>query len=361
MEMKIEDPRGFAAEISARIKRTGVDGHMLIHEVRNSKHASSKMRHLKDSSRLLARIAALPFNRFLINDVGQLRQKYNIPTRELDDEDQRILLGLWTDDTDDSEIEENMYDNVQEDPPPEGWVFKFIPDPDPGYKWYLVETRTCFNNSVAFYYNTLSNKSALFPIDELTLAGFEIPYWRSTWTRRFKKCRMETLLDTKLPLELDIIAILRKYNLPLFVFYNILDYTLSGRRCDLVWGLILLPEARLYFNQLTGEDELTVAIPLHPWDNQDSWNSRWRSVKRALQDVRISRGINEPSTKRASIGSYWQQVVRSAEWYKLSEVQGLGPTKALARWEEIYPDRRGECDQSTVTKAIKEFTKITSQ
>lgn len=84
---------------------------MLVDAIWTGERASTKKPRLKDPSKLLARIAALPFNQFLTNDVGQLREKYNIPTNELDDEEQRVLLGLWTDDTDNSEFEEDLDDN----------------------------------------------------------------------------------------------------------------------------------------------------------------------------------------------------------------------------------------------------------
>jgi hypothetical protein len=358
----VEDPRGFAAEIDARLKRTGLDGHKLIDEIRTKSNKHVKFPQFNDSSKLLARIAALPFNQYLTKDVGQLRRKFKIPTEEVDEEGQRIYLGLWS--PEDGEEEHDTLGEICDDAEeikPSDWVFKFTPDPDPGYKWYVDQMKTCPNNAISFYYVVFYKESAVLPVDEMTVAGFEIPHWRSAWIKIFKQCTMNNLLETKLPIDIEIIELTRKYQLPIFMFYYILDYVLSGRRCDLVYGLILQPNAQWYINELTGEDGITVAVPIQPWDNQDSWNLHWNTVKRAVYQLQMKHRLNEPSTKRASIRSYWKQIVRWAEWFELSEIQGLGPKRALVKWEEKYPDNRGKYDQSTVTKAIRKFIDITSK
>lgn len=307
-----------------------------------------------DATLLLARIAALPFNPYFRADIGKLRRKYNIPVNELDKGSQEFNLGLSKDDYSD-EWEDDWEEEEEEIP--EGWVFKFVPNPDPGYKWYLEMTAAYKNNSLSFYYKVFWKQGAFFPIDDSAVVGFQVPYWQSPW-RRNNKCKMKTLLDTEVPLEIDLIAILRRYGLPLHTFYYTLDYILSGSAFHVSAYNYWFQSVRPLYHKLTGDDELTVCVTLHPWDNKHTWDSCWSPVSRFLKNLRILRGITEPSTKRSSVWSYWWQIVRFAQWYQLSEIQGLGPTEALKQWEKDHPEQGGKFDLSTVTKGLSTFRRV---
>ncbi len=287
-----------------------------------------------DGTQLLARIAALPFNLYFKEDIARLRRKYNIPVSELGEEEQACALGL----SDFGEGQEWEWDESEEegDFPTEGEEFKFIPDPEPGYKWYLEMITKYKNNSLSFYYKVFWKRGASFPIYSLGLAAFQVRYWDSPWRTR-NPCKMKTLVDTEVPLELDLIGILRRYGLPLSTFYYALGYTLSGDTFDVAPHRYWFPNVNFLYHNITGEDELTVRVTLHPWDNRQTWNSCWPVVNRALKNLRVSRGLSELSTKRNTVYSFWFQIVRWGEWYHLSEIQKLGPVRALEKWEEHYP------------------------
>lgn len=320
-----------------------------------------------DGTQLLAGIAALPFNPYFKEDIARLRRKYNIPVSELGEEEQACILGL-SDFGEDQEGEGQEWERDESEEeggesgeevvfPTEGEEFKFIPDPEPGYKWYLEMITKYKNNSLSFYYKVFWKRGVFFPIWEVVLAAFQVRYWDSPW-RAKNPCKMETLVDTEVPFELDLIGILRRYGLPLSTFYYALGYTLSGDTFDVAPHRYWFKNVRFLHHNITGEDELTVCVTLHPWDNRQAWNLCWPQVSRALKNLCRLRGISKPSTKRNTVFSFWFQIVRWGEWYHLSEIQKLGPVRALKKWEEHYPKQAGRFDLSTVTHAIKRFRQI---
>jgi len=173
----------------------------------------------------------------------------------------------------------------------------------------------------------------------------------------------ESIADTEVPLERDVVALLWRFRLPEMVFESVLQYVLTGDEIFLD-PLVFEPNVECDFDTRKGLPELTVTITgLDPWATKKQWEEIWdckiRPILERAKDIcEDVLNLTEPAKKRPTLGSYRKQMQVYSEWYQLSEIQGFGPTKALEKWEKDHPDQCGHYDPSTITHAIKEFRRI---
>lgn len=173
---------------------------------------------------------------------------------------------------------------------------------------------------------------------------------------------VDSITDTKVPLEREILLLLSRFGLPLRMFQAVLEYILEDDRRWLHLS-VLEPAVRLTVSVREGELELMVTIRLTHLTTKKHWKEIWdEQIEPELKQMRLAYkeeyGIGDPGRKRTTLVAFAEQMKRWSEWYRLSEVEGLGPTKALVKWEEECSDERGKFDQSTVTHAIKDFEEI---
>ncbi|MFC1874096.1 hypothetical protein ACFLYX_02205 [Chloroflexota bacterium] len=181
-------------------------------------------------------------------------------------------------------------------------------------------------------------------------------------SRSFGGLAVKRINDTEVPLEREILIVLRRFGLPQRLFRNIQTYVVTGDRLWLDLRL-MQPKVKVRSDFEKGQ-EITVTISgLSLWTTKQQWGDIWnRNVKEELEitkrDMKDMFGVVEPSRKQATPETLYGQMQRWSEWYQLSEVQGLRPSEALDEWEEAHPEQRGDYDLSTVTKAITEFREI---
>ncbi len=207
------------------------------------------------------------------------------------------------------------------------------------YEWFLRE-RMKYHKSVYSFF--ISDKKSFF---------------------RYTKAK--NVLDTDIPLELDILLVISRYDIPISSFEGVLLFILTDNR---IWlDSILRPEVKVITDSQRGEVLLNITISnVHSSFSKKEWNAIWEdqiklqliSLKKAYS---IEFGTLSPGKKRSSVESYREQMQRWSEWYKLSEIDRLGPTNALAKWLDDHKDKLTQYDKydvSTVTHAIQEFREI---
>lgn len=243
-------------------------------------------------ARQLQRIVALPYNPYLDEQVGEIRQKYSIPV-------DRKKASDWF------------------------------------YLEYAMSYRKCA------YPLFIPRGQALF----------------------LQSKEVKTIYDTEVPLEREILILLQRFQLPDYVFESLLRYVIGDDKISLD-PLAFEPKVEFDWDYRKGLPELKVTIAgLSHLTTEKQWKQIWnRQVKqrinRAKEDYKEVFGIAGSSRKRITLESYREQIKRWSEWYQLSEIQGLGPTGALKKWEKDHPDECGKFEVSTVTHAIKEFGEI---
>lgn len=184
---------------------------------------------------------------------------------------------------------------------------------------------------------------------------------KNPWLRR-----LESITDTKVPLERDILVLVYRYGLPMRAFANVLCYALTDdKKCLHPGAFLPMVDCYLDIDKVGGL--LVTVTGLSPWTTKKEWAAIWdfpvkQEAERAKRVYAEALGMAEPGKKRHTIESYVEQMQRYSEWYQLSgwtsEAQGLGPTKALEEWEKGHPDQAGRFDLSTLTHAVREFREI---
>ena len=187
---------------------------------------------------------------------------------------------------------------------------------------------------------------------------------------------MRTLRETEVPLERDILLLLRRFDLPQALYFMVLQYALTH---DSSWIQLLhiRSEAHCLFGMETGEIALRVTVTgLYPWTTREEWDDLWEgTVKDSLEDLDAflcgrefhrKRSLQEALYRRfkrwyqSYQSSLDRQMKRWSEWFQLVEIEGMPIGEALRQWEESHPEQvpaKG-IDESTVSKAIGEFRKI---
>ena len=173
---------------------------------------------------------------------------------------------------------------------------------------------------------------------------------------------LENVLQTEIPIELDILMLLKRYCLPLGMYFMVTEHVLSGIE---VWLYPFLPrpKSKCEFDFTRGEPELKATITgITFLTTKKEWDFIWDNrVKQYLKALRAQLlGVTEPANKRTTLLSLAGQIKRWSEWYQLVEIEGLPIGKALRRWEGSHPEQvpANGFDESTVSKAISEFRKI---
>jgi len=251
----------------------------------------------REATRELQRIVALSYNPYFEEEVKKIRQTYRVPTGDL----------------------------------------------EKALNWYIFKYAIKYGKSTY----PLSTPKSSSPWLEFLLGAEELKH----------------IYDTEVPLEQDILLLLGHFQLPGTAFHNVLLYILTD---DGLWldPYFFAPNVEVKWDTRKMLPELTVTVTgLGPWATKKQWEDIWDG--RVKQEVEIAGkackevyGTAKPGKKRATLKSYIEQMQRWSEWYQLSETRGLGPAKALDKWDEDHPDQYGNFDLSTVTHAIGEFKKI---
>lgn len=281
--------------------------------------------------RQLRRIAALPYNSFFERAINEIRQKYTI--------------------LEDASEAKNWFKNLL-------WEYK---------------------RSTFAYIFKIRSEHLLYDIIHLPhdLPAFEMHLEEDLQHKlAIGAGEMQTLLETEVPFERDILLLLRRFHLPTAMYFMVLQYALTG---DSSWIQLLhmRPEAHCFVGMETGELVLRVTVTgLYPWTTREEWDDLWEgTVKDSLEDIdaflcgrkfRRKRSLQEALYRRfkrwyqSYQSSLDRQMKRWSEWYQLVEVRGLRISEALDEWEKSHPEQvpaKG-IDESTVSKAVAEFRKI---
>jgi hypothetical protein len=256
-----------------------------------------------EGTRQLPRIVALAFNPYSRHDVWKLRQKYLVPE-----------FGAFC--------------------PPYETTGTALKKTWKWYRAYIKDYDKCAPTRYAHRYG--KSKSS------------------SKEGRGFKG-----ILNTEVPFERELIALLERYQLPLILFDNLLLYALTE------WPFAFSrhavgPSVKMESDLAKIWPVLTVTVNrIGPWTTKKQWVDIWdNKIKHKLMELKETLrqhvDIEEPGRKRAS-----REILhRWLQWFMLSEMTGLGPAKALDEWEQEHPDQKGIFDQSTVTHGIAEFREI---
>ena len=167
----------------------------------------------------------------------------------------------------------------------------------------------------------------------------------------------------------DINQLLADFGLPAAIFDSIFYYVFTNHKSSISdWvahdvGASITFGEDVHFGEEESDgetnesEELTVEIKLSRWSTKKTWNRLWDNHIKA--EISKLQGTQGQLAKKANLSSTTRkQIERWAEWYQLSEVQGLGPVRALGKWEEDHLGQEGKFDLSTITHAIQEFKGI---
>lgn len=163
-------------------------------------------------------------------------------------------------------------------------------------------------------------------------------------------------IETKNEIEKAIYYILARYQLPMSQFWNIALCLFENDPCfDLPTDLPTVRKS--HFDPVMGRTDIIVE-ELEVWTTKQQWEALWDTqVMPLIKKLRDSQGIGM-IPKKIMVPSVIKQMDRWAEWYFLSEREGLGPAKALEKWEKTHQDEGKTFDHSTVIHAIQEFRRI---
>lgn len=256
----------------------------------------------------LKRIAALPHNPYFHEEVVKLREKYAVPEdlREAND---------WLD----SQLRKEVDISVET----MGSLRGLLTSP------------------------TFSHGNATLKVIEM----FALREHPRTYSAKLKKYSGESDWPYQTSLFKDISNLLKVFRLPIQMLYNVLRYISTGKK---EWLDILEPWVKCEIDQTERIPEFRITVGgFIPWITKKQWIEIWNRCF-----VTESGHLFQSARKRATAKSFNEQMQRWAEWYQLSETQGLGPVEALKRWEEEHPDEYGKFDQSTVNHAVEDFHKI---
>jgi len=190
--------------------------------------------------------------------------------------------------------------------------------------------------------------------------------------------KAKTIYDTEVPLEKDIVLIMKQFQLPPYIFRFLLLYILFNdmRYLD---PQNFTPDVDFEPDIRRGLPEWKATVTgIFPWTTQTEWNNIWTRLKQMDEfwdlsyegDMRTVIETLKPatSTKRTTVESYSKQMKRDSEWYQLVGIEGLPIREALERWENEHPTevedyrsehpKHPEFDESTVSKAVNRFRKI---
>ncbi len=172
---------------------------------------------------------------------------------------------------------------------------------------------------------------------------------------------VEELINTRVPLEKDILGLLPRFRLGLRIFGAVLGYILTREKSWLEpssWE----PRTSYKLYNVGGVPELSILITLSPWTTKERWVEIWQKIVRgSRKSLRIfdkQAYLGEPAKKLGTVISLGKEMKRWSEWYQLSEIEGLGPTKTLEKWLKGHPSQYDKYDVSTVTHAIQDFKNI---
>lgn len=177
----------------------------------------------------------------------------------------------------------------------------------------------------------------------------------------------------KAPLKRDVNYLLARFGLPVQAFRIVMRYLLWGD--DIHWThyidrdtgtLRIWDPFELYVTVRDDRERFSIKVTVSrvgPWTSKRQWDSIWNmKVKPRMEKYKdlyehLTR-IRLPGKKSAIFASCCEQMQRYSEWYQLSQIEGMGPKRALDEWERRNPSLMGVFELSTVTKAIKEFQEV---
>lgn len=286
-----------------------------------------------ETTRLLQRIVALSYNHYFEAEVKKIKDKYPIP---------------------------------QDSREAENWLKKYrYEEHKAGVRHmlenkYTPEEREKLREEIADLFKGGQ---------EFTYADFCNPGSNYLPKRLAENISFEISADNKkeeyrAPFTKEVEELLRRFKLPLITHFVgcVENYVCTGGKRFLdpdIWvrpnvHIDIAPHRGILFFHL----KITGYIPGFTKKQLDEvWANH---IKPCLNKVSLNygRSIESLAKKRSTVESIKKQISRWAEWYQLSEVEGLGPVEALKQWESNHSDETGKYDQSTVTHAIQEFQDI---
>lgn len=165
----------------------------------------------------------------------------------------------------------------------------------------------------------------------------------------------EKLWETEVPLLKAAIYLILESGLPLRMRSNIGLYIVTNNEKYLTnWRGLNITVAP---NMKSARVQLAITVDgIDEWTTEQQWREVWEHwVKPGSRML----GEPVPPNKRPGYGKKLQErIKRYAEWYQLSELDGLGPAEALKIWDKHYPNEAGNYNESTVSKAVSRFGKL---
>lgn len=195
----------------------------------------------------------------------------------------------------------------------------------------------------------------------------EAVYWLKKYKQAYERRKTRgNIAKSTIPLHKEILALLSRFGVPLpLIEFNLLEIYIVYP-IDPLLHLSIMGAPFVYIRP-----DPTVGLPymkvevygISMWTTKKDWERVWdNKVNKEVREMKVQHreitGESAPGRKGMSLESLYNRMERWSEWYRLSEVEDLGPTKALVKWEEEHSDERGKFDQSTVTHAIKDFKEI---
>lgn len=181
------------------------------------------------------------------------------------------------------------------------------------------------------------------------------------WLQQQQTSSDERLWKTDVPLWQVAILLIADFGLPLRMRNNIGLYLVTNDEKFLTgWKGLDIDFA---INVKAAKPQLAITVDgIDAWTTEQQWREVWDNW---IKPLKRNLGEPIPANKRTGRGKNLQERIKTmAEWYELSELDGLGPAKALEKWEEQHLDyvehRKSKklYDVSTVTKAVEEFRRL---
>jgi len=158
--------------------------------------------------------------------------------------------------------------------------------------------------------------------------------------------KVANIFDTEVPLEQAILMLLLEFGLPLGLFPLVLRHVLEPDK-DFRQLLLSSPWVTVKwavdFQTLQAVMGFSVnVITVGPWINRKQWMDIFDThIQPDLQEVtklfEKVQGVKKPTRKRGTLESYIEQMRRYSEWYRLSEIEGLGPARVTCprKWYHL--------------------------
>jgi len=168
---------------------------------------------------------------------------------------------------------------------------------------------------------------------------------------------MEGPFDSEIPIDRDIHVFMARYELPLRVFFDILNYIFRGNIKELPrpWDN---PVIGIFYELKEMDVRLRITLDnITPWNTKEQWDAIWTEEILPFMNHWASVYGVEPPPKPVTLKSIDKELERWSEWYELAKK--YGQEGALSKWRELHQEA-GERfnDQSTISRALKRFKRL---